>query len=341
MDNRGTPAGSTWAWVVLAASVALAGCRIGAVLDVDEDATAQARRRAAASKPEAPPPETQTFAWHMRELGEEIGEKIGWCRKNVLDRLSVESARKALPIVSAEDFRAGCRPVAVKYDQLKEKLWARHYTADGMLAKLARFKDNYAIALALIEARKPGDALADAIDELRRVADRIGRNADALAAMSMEAQPRDVVEPREVSIGQLRAYVDRMVRNDRSDLGTLYDKWVQFAFEPARAGRPVWKASLEHFGQVRKRWVAIHRKTLAAMKTDKPELQRRIVAVVERYLDASDSYVRAYLDASRPYLEGTPPDARTARRLKKNLEQIAATWRKRNESLASDIAAVL
>lgn len=332
--------------VMLLLALALpTGCGGESGEDGGEEAKAEKTTEKKKKKKKVAPPveeaEPDTFGWHMRKLGKLVEERTQSCKKLALSRMSGPAALKALPIVPLREFKEACDFVAARYNLYKEEHTGRHFTSDGVLEKLARFKDAYDVAIAEIEAKRPGETLSRAISELKNLAERLDRNAGSLGQFKVNTKPRDVHEEKKVKGGRIRAVVEEIGRNDRSDIGGLYSKWEGLAYDRARKNEPIYTNTLEHFIRVRIKWQNNHRAHLKSLRSENEGYDKRLRAGAEEYFRAADAVVNAFKEASVPYIEGNIPSSGEARELKRALERAQKEWEKVNEGLNKKLAEII
>jgi hypothetical protein len=325
--------------------VCVLGCSGGSSTE-DADATKPAATPppapAAPASPAAVPAQadTDTFGWKMRQLGLEAKAKVEQCKKSAFDRMSPGSAQKALPIVKANEIADSCRWLATRYQPLVSEWLGKHYTSDGLLEKLARFQDLQVMLQAELAASRPGPKLARVINESQRMLEQLDRNAGALAEFKIDTKTADIFEPKVVPGGKIRADVEMVARNDRSDVGTLLQKWESFAVEPAKEGLPPYRLTLEHFGRVRTKWLEHHRKRLESQSSDDKQFDAKLKAVAQGYYQQSEALVAAYKAAAAPFLAAEPVDQAVVKKLRAELTRAQEAWEAANNQVTKELAEV-
>ncbi len=338
----GTATGTLAAAALVAALGTAAGCHIGAVPPAEHDASRH-EAKAAAKKAEAKPskPEfdpTKTFAWKVRTVARQVRELLVACRKAGLDKLDEKAALRVVPAIDLAAARQACEPLFERYEALAPRYRARHFTVDAMLTKMARLADAFDLMAYLIEKRgKPSKELSETVGVLRRTLEDLDGTIDALTTLRMSAQPRDEVAPQRVTRGKFRVTVERMVRNDAADVGTLYDKWVKLGMERLLKRLPVARRQLEHFGALRARWVKNHRKLLEALSTGDERFDRTVRRVAGRYLDTAEFYVALYQQLAKPLIDGRKLTRRELKSMRRKLKSAHDQWKKAHDRFFDEL----
>lgn len=281
----------------------------------------------------APPKEEElSFGWKMRELGRSIQSAANRCDSFGADKLSAESARLGLPTVNLDNLEDGCRPLDKLYQKNKAEWWGRHPTLDAMALRLGRLGDTLDAFRHEMAKGKAGDALSQSVAELQRSIEWIKRTAGSLVEFNTDAKDRGEVAEETLSLGEWIAALKREITNDKSDVGTLADKFAQYATDPVAAGSIPWRNTLEHFSELRTRSLDAARKRLASTTTGDAAADARIRAAMEPYYQAQAAYVSAFVSAAKPYLGADVPDGRDAKATKKALEAAKAAFERANEA---------
>lgn len=281
----------------------------------------------------APADEVQGWGLTMRKMGTVMKDRATSCRTLAMDRMSAPAAVKSLPIVKREELENACGWLVSRYESQNEADTGKHFTVDGLYVKLARFKDLYERLLVDYDNDAPGERMSATIAELQRLIERIERNAGAVSEFKIDAHPANQYEEKKVPGGKIRAVVEDIGRNDRSDMGTLPQKWKDWALEPSKKDERIYKASLEYIPRLRAAWQRNHRDRLNSLHSDKESYDRKVKAEAEAYLRRGDELVLAFIAAAKPYLEGKTPSSGEARELERALDKAHAAWEKANSEL--------
>ena len=337
-----TTAGALATVVLLGALGTSAACHLGAVPPGEPDTSrhpakpAEKKAKANPSKPEFDP--TKTFAWKVRTIARQVRDLFVACRKAGLDKLDEKAALRVVPAIDVAAARQACEPLFERYEALAPRYRARHFTVDAMLTKIARLADTFDLMAYLIEKRgKPSKQLADTVGALRRTLDDLEGTLDALTTLRTSAQPRDEIAPQRVTRGKFRVTIERMVRNDAADVGTLYDKWVKLGMERVLEGLPVARRQLEHFGVLRARWMKNHRKLLEALSTGDERFDRAMREVAGRYLDTAEFYVALYRQLAKPLTEGRKLTRRELKSMRRKLKSAHDQWKKAHDRFFDEL----